>query len=151
MDSETRKFSLRPKEVLRTDWERRQTTSDRRVSGVDQRLRRGLWLEFHRRTDLGKFELLPISLRTRDNLFEAALRESLRYRFFDRNTGVEMPSVSLIGAAVDAVWDSFPGTVPREQRAVFIIDAVADYLLKKFEVSMIDRRDSAGASRAAAS
>jgi hypothetical protein len=142
MDSGVGKSALEPNALLRSDWERRGLTQDRRVSGVDQRLRRGLWLEFHRRTDLGKFEPLSISLRSRDYLFDAALREAVRYRFFERNTLTEANTLVLIRAAVDAVWDAYSRKCTDEHRSVFVIDAVADYLLSKFDVSMIDRRNS---------
>lgn len=143
MDSGARKSAFEANELFRSDWERRDRTQDRRVSGVDQRLRRGLWLEFHRRTDLGKFETLPISLRSRDYLFDAAMREAVRYRFFDRNNGAETATLAVTTAAVDVVWDAYSRKCTDEQRAVFIIDAVADYLLSNFEISMIDRRNPA--------
>jgi hypothetical protein len=142
MDSGVSKSAFEAKELFRSDWERRQRTQDRRVSGVDQRLRRGLWLEFHRRTDLGKFESLPISLRSRDHLFDAAMREAVRYRFFDRTNGAETATLAVVMAAIDVVWDAYSRKCTDEQRSVFIIDAVADYLLSSFEISMIDRRNS---------
>jgi hypothetical protein len=142
MDSGARKSAVEARELFRSDWERRERTQDRRVSGVDQRLRRGLWLEFHRRTDLGKFEPLPISLRSRDHLSDAAMREAVRYRFFDRNTGAETATLAVITATIEAVWDAYSRKYTDDQRSVFMIDAIADYLLSKFEISIVDRRNS---------
>jgi hypothetical protein len=146
MNSKAVKLALEAKDLFTSDWERRERIKDRRVSGVDQRLRRGLWLEFHRRTDLGKFEPLPISLRSRDHLFDAAIREGVHYRFFDRDTGAETAILAVITAAIDVVWDAHYRQCTDEQRSVFIIDAVADYLLSKFEISMLDRRNAASAT-----
>jgi hypothetical protein len=142
MSSDARKLAFEPEELFKSDWERRGLTKGRRVSGVDQRLRRGLWLEFHRWTDLGKFEPLPASLGSRDHLFDAAIHEGARYRFFDRNTGVETATLAVIRAAVEVVWGAFSRKCTDEQRSVFIVDAVADQLLSKFEISTIDRRYS---------
>jgi hypothetical protein len=142
MNSEVGKLAGEPEELIRSDWERRGRTMGRRVSAVDQRLRRGLWLEFHRWTDLGKFEPLPASLGSRDHLFDAAIHEGARYRFFDRNTGTETATLAVIRAAIEVVWDAFSKKSTGEQRSVFIVDAVADQLLSKFEISTIDRRNS---------
>ena len=128
-----------PERTIEVSVDRRQG-GDRRVSSIAQRLRRGLWLEYHRKTDAGKFDTFSYSLRARDQLLEASINEAVRYHFMDRSNGKELRAQAVVSAAVDVVWNQFPSRRDRERQAAFIVDAVADYLLGTYDISGIDKR-----------
>ena len=66
----------------RGEWERRSGAGDRRISGVDQRLRKGFSLEYFRKTGTGKFETQALTRQTRQDLFDSLVAEAKRDQFF---------------------------------------------------------------------
>src|SRR5260370_5840774 len=80
----------------RGSWERRRETGDRRILGLDRRLRKGLWLEYHRKTEAGKFDVLDLEAETRENLFSALVHEARRYEFSDRTSRAVLPVSTVV-------------------------------------------------------
>jgi hypothetical protein len=123
---------------------------DRRVSGVQSRLRKGLWMEYHRKSGLGVDSVLHnITSQTRDHLFHALVTESQRYKFSDRNLGAALEPSTIAGPAVDVVLAKWKLQPKEERQAVLIVEEIADYLLANYNVSRIDRRIQNRASASA--
>jgi hypothetical protein len=120
----------------------RRTQGDRRRSSVDIRLRVGLWYQYHRATRAGEFDFLPRNLYTRNKLQEALLPEMHKYEFSQRdNNSLASPSCAL-SAAVDFVWchPGFGCNAASEPMAVYTVNAISEYLVRFFNVAVIDRR-----------
>jgi hypothetical protein len=120
--------------------ERRHASRDRRVGGLEQRLRYGIWLEFHKRTDLGRRQVLTLSDQRRSQLYEAAIAEAQLYEFSDRGTGMILPPSAAVQAVLELAcrdWSLFPR---RQQRASALTVALGNRLTSCFNVRMQDRR-----------
>jgi hypothetical protein len=121
------------------DWDRRHGTPDRRVSHVAQRLRKGLWLQYHRQTEAGKFDELWLSHKTRDLLFAAFVNEACRYRFSDRIAGEGVDPAEAVQTALEVLWSEW--LQDRAKRsAIRVTEQTADYITAHFNVTKIDRR-----------
>ncbi len=126
----------------RRDGERRQD--------LKLRLRRGLWLEYHRATESGKFDDMPRDLHTRGKLLAALVTEARRYRFLDRENHAEISSSNALERALDCIWRNPQAGVDGsgQSKAVYVIEAVAQELYATYDVKIRDRRE--GERRAAA-
>lgn len=128
-----------PSATTPKDWDRRHGSPDRRVSDIAQRLRKGLWLEYHRHTEAGKFDELWLSHKTRDLLFAAFVNEACRYRFFDRIAGEGIDPAEAVDIALDLLWSEW--LQDRAKRsAIMVTEQTADYMTSHFKVTKIDRR-----------
>jgi hypothetical protein len=126
----------------RGTWERRVGGKDRRISSLEQRLRTGLWLEFHRQTGLGKFEPLNLTMTIRDQVCQAAVKEAQRYEFSDRTSGGLLDRATIVDSAIDIAWKDWESQ-PRDARgAVLIIEGIAHNLVSKYNVRKLDRRQN---------
>src|SRR5580698_7700920 len=77
---------IRPAKARRkADWDPKRD-KDRRISGVELRLKTGIWLHFHYKTGIGKSELMDPSETAPGALVDAFLQESVSYQFLDRNS-----------------------------------------------------------------
>jgi len=128
--------------------ERRHESRDRRVSPLSQRLRKGLWLEFHRKTEAGKFDVLSFSQKTRDDLTGSMVIETGRYEFSDRPSGSVLEPDAVVDSVLNAKWAEW--SQRNDMPAVFLIESVAEYLLSKYNVARTDRRDRKETKRATA-
>jgi hypothetical protein len=108
------------------------------------RLRVGLWYQYHRATRAGEFDALPRNPYKRGKLLEALLPEMQKYEFRQRDNGSFVPPSCALSVAVDFLW-SHPElgcNAAGEPMAVYTINAISDYLVRGFEVGVIDRRKS---------
>ncbi len=125
--------------------ERRRVPADRRVRGLEYRLRYGLWLQFHLKTDLGRTQLLGLSAQhlpaqQRSQLYDAAIAEAERYEFSTRGTATVLPSSAAVQSVLElacADWEALPR---KQQFASALTDALADRLTRAFNIRMLDRR-----------
>jgi hypothetical protein len=129
-----------PKFDERAGWQRRSAIKDRRVSGLDQRLKKGFWFEYHRETEAGKFDTIELTPKNRNAMWIALVREAQRYEFTDRASGGRLDQPTIVDAALDVVWTEMKGTPREERRAVIMVEAVARYMFSKYNVRGIDRR-----------
>ena len=123
----------------------RRVLEDRRHSSVGMRLRVGLWYQYHRATRAGEFDALPRNQYRRTKIQEALLPEIVKYEFLQRENNSRVTPSHALSAAVDFVWShqSEVGCNPQgESTAVYTINAIAEYLVRTFQVTMIDRRQS---------
>jgi hypothetical protein len=131
-----------PREIeKRTGWERRSGSGDRRVSSVDRRLRTGFCIEYFRRTGAGKFDLLVLSHKTRQELFGALVTEASRYQFLDRSNGSILQPAAIIEEALEANWATWCHRPDSLNRAVLVLEEIAEYLMTKYKVNKVDRRE----------
>lgn len=113
--------------------------NDRRKIDVGTRLSVGIWLQFHRKTGKGMTEVLgsPNS----GNLIHALIAEGEHYEFSDPKTPetVVRPSrfASQAAQAVCAPWIDLPTD---RRRAFALTDEVANYVLARYSVRMVERR-----------
>jgi hypothetical protein len=127
----------------RGSWERRRDSTDRRISGLDRRLRKGLWLEYHRKTEVGKFDILELEkAQERDTLFSALVNEARRYEFSDRASKAVLPVSTVVDSAVDVVSNRWKRQPKAERQAIVIVEGIAEYLFSKYNVTSIDQRQS---------
>jgi hypothetical protein len=129
----------------------RRNQGDRRRSSVDMRLRVGLWYQYHRATRSGEFDPLPRNPYTRSKMQEALLPEMHKYEFFLRaDDSLIAPSTALANA-LDFVWSrpEIGCNAAGEPTAVYSINAITEYLVRSFQVTVIDRRRSDRRSLAA--
>jgi hypothetical protein len=124
----------------RGSWERRREMGDRRILGLDRRLRKGLWLEYHRKTEAGKFDILALEAKTRENLFAALVSEARRYKFSDRTSSTVLPVTTVVDGAIDVVFNRWKRLPKLERQAILIVEAVADHLFSKYNVTGVDHR-----------
>ncbi len=120
----------------------RRIGSDRRKSSVDMRLRVGLWYQYHRATRSGEFDALPRNTYMGGKVQESLLPEMHKYEFFERATDTPLTPSRALTAAVDFLW-SHPElgcNAAGEPMAVYTINGLAEYLVRTFKVTVIDRR-----------
>ena len=129
-----------PRELKhRADFQRRQS-KDHRISGLDQRLRVGCWLQYHRETGAGKCDSVELTQGNREALFLALVREAQHYDFYDRNSGSVLETTPIVDAAVNVICTEMKGTASEDRLAIILVEAVARYLLSKYNVLGNDRR-----------
>jgi len=146
-----RLFKRYPRKIRERSGIDRRRIEERRKD-VRQRLRRGLWLEYHRVTESGKFDEMPRDLYTRGKLLAALGTEARRYRFEDRENHSEVSAVNALGRVVDRIWPNPLAGVDGsgQSRAVYVIEAIAQELYNIYDVKIRDRRQGERRARAAA-
>jgi hypothetical protein len=120
-----------------TDWDAGRG-KDRRKSGVALRLKTGIWLQFHRKTGMSKFQLMEFA--ERGDLQHAVISESENYQFSERGTGTLLLPGIVATSAVDHACSAWTEKPAKDRQAVLLIDEIAEYILKHYDVRMIDRR-----------
>jgi hypothetical protein len=128
------------KEKTDAESERRGGSKDRRVSSVSQRLRTGFCIEYFRQTGAGKFDLVLLTHKTRDDLARALTAEAARYHFTGRSSGKVLEPSIIIDAALDVLWGAWLQRPESKNQAVLLLGEIAD-LLSKYKISKIDRRE----------
>ncbi|HTU45451.1 MAG TPA: hypothetical protein VMF91_10340 [Bryobacteraceae bacterium] len=144
-----RLFRKYPRKIRERSGVDRRRNEERRKD-VKHRLRRGLWLEYHRVTESGKFDEMPRDLYTRGKLLAALVTEARRYRFHDRENQSEVSTSNALERVVDRIWPNPLSGVDGsgQSRAVYVIEAIAQELYDTYDVKIRDRRQ--GERRAAA-
>ena len=94
----------------------------------------------------------PRNPYTRGKLLEALLPEVSKYEFAYRDTGASLPASSALTSAVDFLWtqSKLGCNAAGEPMAVYTISALAEYLVRTFKVTAIDRRKADRRSAATA-
>ena len=121
----------------KADWDP-ERDGERRISGVELRLRTGIWLQFHRKTGLGKFEQLATT--ERDNLIHAFVVEGVNYQFSERSSGVLLLPSTIASSTADIVCHRWTSRPLKERQAVLLTDEFANHILSSYNVRAIDRR-----------
>lgn len=131
-----------PARELKVRAHERRSGKDRRKSPIDQRLRTGLWLQYHRETRSGERDLITLNEHTRCKMHDALWPEIVKYEFRYAATGTGVPAKMVLDAALHSVWKhraSLPDS-GREQQAVLVIEALASELVRQFQPACIDKR-----------
>jgi hypothetical protein len=146
-----RLFGKHPRKIRERSGVDRRQAGERRKD-VKQRLRTGLWLQFHRVTEAGKFDEMRRDLYTRGKLLAALLPEARRYRFHDRENHSEVSASSALERAADRIWQNPQSGVDGsgQSKAVYVIEAVAQELYNTYDVNIRDRRQGERRALAAA-
>ena len=95
----------------RGEWARRHGKKDRRVTNISQRLRKGFWFEYHRKTEAGKFDEIHVSQKVREGLFAALVTEACKYKYFDRSAGSPVEPPVVVDLALEVIladWNKVP-------------------------------------------
>lgn len=142
-------FTKYPRKIRERSGTDRRREGERRQD-LKLRLRRGLWLEYHRATESGKFDELLRDLHTRGKLLSALVTEARRYRFLDRENHSEVSASNALERALDSIWRNPQAGVDGsgQSKAVYVIEAIAQELYATYDVKVRDRRQ--GDRRAAA-
>jgi len=122
----------------------RRGPKDRRKSSIDQRLRTGLWLQFHRDTRSGEFDMMTLNPHTCRKVHDALWPEIVKYEFSDPQSLAPIPAQMALEAAMESVWNS-KSSLPnhgKQQQAVFVIEAIAVELVRRFKTVTIDNRQN---------
>lgn len=120
----------------------RRSHKDRRKSPPDQRLRTGLWLQFHRVTRSGEFDVLALNDHIYRKVHDAIWPEIVKYEFHNPRDGAPIPAQMALDAAMDSVW-KHKSALPnrgKQQQAVFVLEAIAVELARRFAIVTIDKR-----------
>lgn len=120
----------------------RRTQPDRRRSSVDMRLRVGLWYQYHRATRAGEFDPLPRNQYTHNKVHEALLPEMCKYEFFEPVTKAAVAPARALTASIEFLWahPELGCNAAGEPMAVYTINGLAEFLVRTYRVTVIDRR-----------
>jgi hypothetical protein len=113
---------------------------DRRdPSLIPQRLRTGLWLQYHKATRAGEFDPLALEPYRKTKVHDSIAPEMHKYIFKDRYTHSALSAEQVLASALDYIWTDarFRGKSPR---SVFVIEAIAEHLCKQYDVTSADKR-----------
>lgn len=133
-----------PRSLKSREGEDRRTHGDRRKSSVDMRLRVGLWYQYHRATRSGEFDALPRNAYTRGKMQESLLPEMHKYEFFAPGTHALVEPSCALTSAVDFLWahSELGCNAAGEPMAVYTVNGIAEFLVRTYKVTVIDRRKS---------
>ncbi|MBS1877404.1 MAG: hypothetical protein JSU00_29600 [Acidobacteria bacterium] len=143
-----REMAERPRRLrIRNEMNRRRNPP-RRVSPISQRLRAGLWLQYHRATRSGEFDAIPFDDFHATGLREALWPEAVKYILLDRGGGQEVSAEHALKIAVERVWRCEAAWIerprshklPRCAKALYVIDAIAEEICREYQVTGRDRR-----------
>jgi hypothetical protein len=111
---------------------------DRRKSPVAQRLRYGLWKLYEGETGCGKFDVSYLTLGERLKAIDVLQKELQKYECFTRDGSSYRPSKMELDKLTSDVWQELgrQGYLT----AVIMIEALADRVMKQYELRPIDRR-----------
>ena len=118
----------------------RRSGADRQHSSITQRLRLGFWKQYVESVGISKFEEVALS---RSELYRAVsvlTPVALKHTYTNQEGKLTPPREALEGSA-NEIWEEWR---PREPvKVIYVIEAIAERLTERFEVSRIDRRNSA--------
>jgi hypothetical protein len=126
-----------PTKRRRVDWDP-ERDGDRRISGVELRLKTGIWIQFHRKTGLGKHQ--QMETLDRGSLIGAFVAEGVNYQFSEHSSDVLLVPSAIATKAADFVSKWWIKQSSGDCDAVRLTDEFADYVLSRYNVRMIDRR-----------
>ncbi|MGH9664940.1 MAG: hypothetical protein ACRD9L_11000 [Bryobacteraceae bacterium] len=121
----------------------RRKEPDRRVSPIVQRLRTGLWLQFHQATRAGEFSSLDLDASRLANLVAQLLPEGRKYTYTDRDTQDELPANAALQCALRFALAHRAELITSrggDPQAVLVICMIAEYLCRNYEMTIKDRR-----------
>jgi len=138
--SETSSRDVRP--LKPRDGADRRVQDDRRRSSVSMRLRIGLWYQYHRATRAGEFDPFARDQYKRSRIEEALLPEVVKYEFIRTDNQALVPAASALADAVDFLWahPEVGCNATGESMAVYAINAISEYMVRTFKVTLVDRR-----------
>ncbi len=136
-----RLFKRFPRTIRERSGVDRRQRGERRLD-IKQRLRRGLWREYHWVTESGKFDEVPRDLHHRNKVVAALLAEARRYHFRDRENHSEVSASNALERVIDHIWINPQSGVDGagQSRAVYLVEAIAQELYSTFDVQARDRR-----------
>jgi hypothetical protein len=120
----------------------RRVHDDRRHSSVGMRLRIGLWYQYHRSTRAGEFDPFPRDQYKRSKIEQALLPEVSKYEFHQRENQTAVPASCALAIAVDFLWahPEVGCNATGDSMAVYAVNAISEYLVRTFDVAVVDRR-----------
>jgi hypothetical protein len=80
-----------------------------------------------------------VNSRMRDHLFQAFVSEGQNYRFSDR-TGTTIEPHTVAPTAIEIVLMQWKQQPEQERQAVLILEGIADYVLARYNVNVLGRR-----------
>jgi hypothetical protein len=137
-------FKFLPRSLSnRSGRDRRSNQGRRHADNLAQRLRRGMWLQFHRDTGHGEFDKYGLDAHRRTKVKDSLRHEATKYEFRERHGKNEVSPTHALDLAINKVWVSLESAHPSrvDLRAVFIIEAIAEELYKNFDVTAKDKRE----------
>ncbi|MBN2008950.1 hypothetical protein JW960_06365 [candidate division KSB1 bacterium] len=133
------KYDRREK-IDRREYSEQRHGDDRRVSNLSQRIRTGFWKSYAMATGAGVYDYLMMEAVQQVLVIEFLKPEAEHYEYLDAQGNVQETSTVLENCC-QIVWDRFgKGSF---ERAIFIIEALADTILDNYSVKMLDRRQEA--------
>lgn len=133
-------FDRRTKSDRRDNLDRRQN-NDRRKAKIDQRMRVGFWKAYENSTGIGKFELLNMGLSEQSKMLIALNEEVIKYSYSVQ--GKLQEADKILAEAVIHAPDRLR-EVNMDYKAIYVIEAVVENILKNYQVEEIIRRDEGG-------
>ncbi len=130
-------FDRRDKVDRRGEVGRRQS-GDRRKSLIDQRMRIGFWKKYQNATGIGKFDLLGMTLNDRFKIINALKSEIDKYSYATQGE-IQEPE-KILEEAVNHAPERLRG-VNMGYKAIYVIEAIVEFILETYEVDTIVRRD----------
>jgi hypothetical protein len=121
--------------------EERRKGSDRRVSSVAQRLRFGIWKAYEIKTGTEKFERIQdLPTMKRIKVMDSIQEELAHYEAYTPDGQKHMIAIEEIDEITYTVWEELS---KREYATAFIlIEAIADEIMKRYELRMFERREA---------
>lgn len=107
-----------------------------------RRLKTGLSLELHRHSGYGPSCEATIGQHFRHKMIEALSHEACKYRFFLKKNNSEVPYLTALTEAIDGELQTLFRENKGQIKTVYLIDSVTDHILNKFQLQMLDRRQS---------
>jgi hypothetical protein len=129
--------------TARTGVDRRSKSRDE--FGPSRRSRIGFWLQYHRVTRAGEFDDVELDHRFKLILCDHLLPEANKFLFRDRDHHAIVPPNTALNSAIDHIWaNPADARNPNTNRpaAVYLIEAIAEYLVKSYDIVRTDRRKS---------
>jgi hypothetical protein len=120
----------------------RRVHHDRRHSSVGMRLRIGLWYQYHRSTRAGEFDPFPRDQYKRSKIEQALLPEVSKYGFHLRENQAPVLASCALASAVNFLWahPEVGCNATGDSMAVYAVNAISEYLVRTFDVAVVDRR-----------
>jgi hypothetical protein len=121
----------------------RRMREDRRKSAIDQRMRKGLWKCYSDFTRTDKFEVFDLSVSNRMKVTEILMDELGKYEYFGQDGERNDLSEDDLELLVCELWEELEARQSYKPRAVNVIEAIAEKIVKKYKVKIsAERRGS---------
>jgi|GEM_PF-1907029 len=112
---------------------------DRRKASTNQRMRIGLWKAFEGKTGIGKFEkVFDLTTERRLDIIDSVTGELSKYEVFSKDGSKH----TLNFEEIDKLFYGIREEMDKREyvTAVIIIDAIAEEILRNYQLEPIDRR-----------